>query len=58
MESMVIVGKSATRTKGSHGPSGLVADFWSKILCYPIFGNASDDICHTIALLPRMLCSG
>ena len=58
MESMEIVRKSATRTKGSHGSSGLVADFWSKMLCYSIFGNASDDLCHAIALLPRMLCSG
>ena len=49
--------KSAIRTKGSHGPSGLDADFWSKILCNSMFGNASDDICHAIALLARMLCS-
>ena len=48
--------KSAIRTKGSHGPSGLDPDFRSKILCNSIFGNASDDLCHAIALLARMLC--
>ena len=53
-----LVRKSATRTKGSHEPSGLDDDFWSKMLCYSIFGNVSDDLCHAIALLPRMLCSG
>ena len=52
-----LVRKSAIRTKCSHGPSGLDADFWSKILCNSIFGNASDDFCHVIALLARMLCS-
>ena len=52
-----LVRKSAIRTKGSHGPSGLDADFWSKILCNSIFGNASDDLRHAIALLARMLCS-
>ena len=52
-----LVRKSAIRTKGSLGPSGLDADFWSKILCNSIFGNASDDFCHAIALLARMLCS-
>ena len=52
-----LVRKSAIRTKSSHGPSGLYVDFWSKILCNSIFGNASDDLCHAIALLARMLCS-
>ena len=35
-----------TRTKGSHGPSGLDAVLWSKILRNLTFGNASDDLCH------------
>ena len=51
-----LVKKCAIRTKGSHGPSGLDADFWSKTPCNSTFGNASDDLCHTIALLARMLC--
>ena len=49
--------KCAIRTKGSHGPSGLDADFWSKILCNSTFRNASDDLCHAITLLAWMLCS-
>ena len=52
-----LVTNCAIRTKGSHGSSGLDADFWSKILCNSTFGNASDDLCHAIALLARMLCS-
>ena len=31
-------------------PSGLDANFWSKILCNSTFGNTSDDLCHAIAL--------
>ena len=38
-------------------PSGLDANFWSKILCNSTFGNASDDLCHAIALLAQILCS-
>ena len=49
--------KCAIGTKGSHGPSGLDANFCSKILCNSTFGNVLDDICHAIALLARMLCS-
>ena len=52
-----LVRKCAIRAKGSHGPSGLDAIFWSKILCNSTFGNAVDDLCHAIALLARMLCS-
>ena len=49
--------KYAIRTKGSHGPSGLDAKSWSKILCNSTCGNASDNLCHAITLLVRMLCS-
>ena len=49
--------KYAIRTKGSHGPSGLDAKSWSKILCNSTCGNASDNLCHAIALLAQMLCS-
>ena len=52
-----LVRKCAIRTKGFRGPSGLDADFWRKILCNSTFGNASDDLCHAIALLARRLCS-
>ena len=49
--------KCTIRTKGLHEPSGLDVNFWNKILCNSTFGNASDDLCHAIALLTRMLCS-
>ena len=52
-----LVRKCAIGTKGSHGLSGLDANFCSKILCNSTFGNVLDDICHAIALLARMLCS-
>ena len=34
-----LVRKCAIRIKGSHGPSGLDANFWSKILCNSTFVN-------------------
>ena len=34
-----LVRKCAIRIKGSHGPSGLDANFWSKILCNSTFAN-------------------
>ena len=49
--------KCAIKTKGSHGSSGLDADFWSKILCNSTFGNSSDDFCHAVAFLAQVLCS-
>ena len=52
-----LVRKCAIRTKGLHGPSGLDADFWDKILCNSTFGNASDNLCHAIELLAQILCS-
>ena len=51
-----LVRKSAIKTQGSHGRSGLYADFWSKTLCNSTFSNESDDLYHAIALLARMLC--
>ena len=50
-----LVRKCAIRTKVSHGPSGLYADFWSEIPCNSTFGNASDNLCHDIVLLAQML---
>ena len=37
-------------------PRYLPESFGGYALCNSIFGNASDDLCHTIALLARMLC--
>ena len=50
------VRKCVIKNKGLHGPSGLDADFWSKILCNSTYGYGSDDLCHAIALLAQMLC--
>ena len=52
-----LVKKCTIGTKGLHGPSGLDANFWSKMLCNSTFGNASYALCHVTALLPQMLCS-
>ena len=52
-----LVRRCVIRTKGSPEPSGLDADFWSNILCNSTFRNASDDLCHGIKLLARVLCS-
>ena len=52
-----LVRKHWIRTKASHRPSGLDADFSSKILCNSTFGKASENLCHAIALLARILCS-
>ena len=51
-----LVRKNAIGTKGSHELSELDPNFWRKILCNSIFGSASNDLCHAIALLARMLC--
>ena len=49
--------KFAIGTKGSHRPSGLDTDFWSKILRTATFENASDDLYHATTLLARSICS-
>jgi hypothetical protein len=45
---------AALRTKGAAGPSGLDAHCWRR-LCTS-FKAASDDLCHSLALLARRLC--
>ena len=53
-----IIGKTirsaALRTSGAAGPSGIDAQGWRR-LCSS-FKNASDDLCHSLALLTRRLC--
>ena len=44
-------------SKQKAGPSGLDADFWRRAIGSKIFGKASDDLCHAIALMARQLCS-
>ena len=46
---------SALATKGSAGPSGLDAHCWRR-LCTS-FKFASQDLCHSLALLSRKLCT-
>lgn len=45
---------AALRTKGAAGPSGIDAHCWRR-LCTS-FKSASDDLCHSLALLARRLC--
>ena len=52
-----LVRECMIRTKCSHRPLKLDADFCSKISCNLTFGNALNDLCHAIVLLAGMLCS-
>ena len=52
-----LIKKCALKTKGAAGPSGFDADFWRRIASSSIFGTVTDDLCHTIALMARTLCS-
>ena len=45
---------AALRTKGAAGPSGIDAHCWRR-LCTS-FKSASNDLCHSLALLARRLC--
>ena len=46
---------AALRTKGAAGPSGIDAHCWRR-LCTS-FKSASNDLCHSLALLARRLCT-
>ena len=52
-----LVRECMIRTKCSHRPLKLDADFCSKISCNLTFGNALHDLCHAIVLLARIVCS-
>ena len=47
--------RSAMKTNGSHGPSGLNADEWRRLLT--VFKNSSLEICKTIASLARKIAT-
>ena len=47
--------QAALRTKGAHGPSGMDAHSWRK-LCTS-FKAASDELCNSLALVARRLCT-
>lgn len=45
---------AALHTKGAAGPSGIDAGGWRRLCCS--FKTASDDLCHSLALLTKRLC--
>ncbi len=46
---------AAKHTNGAAGPSGLDAHGWRRLCC--TFKEASDELCHSLALLARRLCT-
>ena len=50
-----VIRRAALNTKGSAGPSGLVAYAWRR-LCSS-FGKKSDDLCHSLSLMAKRLCT-
>lgn len=51
------VRKAVISVDGAAGPSGLDADAWTRLLTCRSFGAASRDLCNTIALMARKMCS-
>ena len=49
--------RAAITTKGSGGPTATDADAWKRFLCSKSFGNATKDLCDSIACLARKLCT-
>ena len=50
-----LIRHAAKQTKGSAGPSGLNGHAWRRMCCS--FKDASNDLCHSLALLARRLCT-
>ena len=50
-----LIRHAAKQTKGAAGPSGLDAHGWRRLCC--TFKEASDELCHSLALLARRLCT-
>ena len=48
---------AAKRTNGSAGPSGMDSDGWQRLLCSKVYGTAGTDLCESVALLTRKLCT-
>lgn len=46
---------AALCTSGASGPSGIYARGWRRLCSF--FKTASDDLCHSLALLTRWLCT-
>ncbi|XP_066936770.1 uncharacterized protein [Clytia hemisphaerica] len=52
-----LIRRSAMRTNGGAGPSGLDGDGWRRIITSNSFGTASTDLCTSIANLAKMVCT-
>jgi len=52
-----VIKQVALKTKGAAGPSGLDAEAWRRILISKNFGNHGEELCKTIALMARKLCT-
>ncbi len=50
-----LIQKTALCVLGASGPSGLDASSWRHICT--IFGRASDNLCYSLALTARRICS-
>ena len=48
---------AAKRTNGSAGPSGMDSDGRQRLLCSKVYGTAGTDLCESVALLTRKLCT-
>ena len=49
--------KAAKNTNGSAGPSGLDSDGWQRLLCSKSFKSCGAELCESVALLARKLCT-
>ena len=52
-----LIRRSAMRTNGGAGPSGLDGDGWRRIITSNCFGTASTDLCTSIANLTKKVCT-
>ena len=52
-----MVRRAASRTKGGAGPSGLDANGWCRILTSNSYGTSSSDLCKSLALVIKRLCT-
>jgi len=52
-----MVRRAASRTKGSASPSSLDANGWCRILTPNSYGASSSDLCKTLALIIKRLCT-
>ena len=49
--------KAALSKKGSGGPTYVDSDAWKRFMCSKSFGNASNELCDSVAKLSRALCT-